>query len=106
MSLEGEIKDAKMSSFPSDFQTLIKHLKFPLYFLYKLLMSLRSKALSAATFIPAGGIWVETLKTILQNVIKQTENTLPAINLCKMLHGNNSRYLSICKLKLVEQYCK
>ena len=25
MSLEGEIKDAKMSSFSSDFQTLIKH---------------------------------------------------------------------------------
>ena len=39
--LEGEIKDAKMSSFPSDFQTAIKNL-FPLYFLYELLMSLRS----------------------------------------------------------------
>ena len=43
-------------------------------------MSLRSKALSAATFIPAGSIWVETLKTILQNILKPTENTLPAIN--------------------------
>ena len=31
--LEREIKEAKMSSFSSDFQTLIKHLKFPLYFL-------------------------------------------------------------------------
>ena len=39
--LEEEIKDAKMSSFSSDFQTLIKH-SFPLYFLYALLMSLRS----------------------------------------------------------------
>ena len=41
MILEGEIKDAKISSFSSHFQTLIKHL-FPLYFLYELLMSLRS----------------------------------------------------------------
>ena len=41
MILEGEIEDAKMSSFSSDFQTLIKHHKFPLYFLYELLMSLR-----------------------------------------------------------------
>ena len=31
MILEGEIKDAKTSSFSSDFQTLIKR-KFPLYF--------------------------------------------------------------------------
>ena len=31
-----------MSSFSSDFQTLIKNL-FPLYFLYKLLMNLRSQ---------------------------------------------------------------
>ena len=31
MILGGEIKDAKMSSFSSDFQTLIKH-QFPLYF--------------------------------------------------------------------------
>ena len=31
MILEGEVKDAKMSSFSFDFQTLIK-LKFPLYF--------------------------------------------------------------------------
>ena len=38
MILEGEIKDAKMSSFSSDLQTLIK----TLYFLYELLMSLRS----------------------------------------------------------------
>ena len=37
----GEIKDTKMSSFSSDFQTLIKHY-FPLYFLYELLMSVRS----------------------------------------------------------------
>ena len=42
MILEGEIKDAKMSSFSSDFQTLIKQL-FPLYFLYELLISLRSQ---------------------------------------------------------------
>ena len=40
--LEGEIKDAKMSCFPSDFQTLIKH-EFPWYFLYKLLMSSRRR---------------------------------------------------------------
>ena len=33
MILEREIKEAKMSRFSSDFQTLIKHLKFPLYFL-------------------------------------------------------------------------
>ena len=38
--VEGEIKNAKTSSFSSDFQTLIKHL-FHLYFLYELLMSLR-----------------------------------------------------------------
>ena len=31
----------EMSSVSSDFQTLIKH-SFPLYFLYELLMSLRS----------------------------------------------------------------
>ena len=31
-----------MSSFSSDFQTLIKHL-FPLHFLYELLISLRSQ---------------------------------------------------------------
>ena len=41
MILDGEIKDAKMSSFfLSDFQTLIKHW-VPVYFLYELLMSLR-----------------------------------------------------------------
>ena len=28
MILEGEIKDAKMTSYSSDFQTLIKHLNF------------------------------------------------------------------------------
>ena len=39
MILEREIKDAKMSTFSSDFQTLIF---FPLYFLNVLLMSLRS----------------------------------------------------------------
>ena len=43
MILQGEIKDAKMSSFSSDFQTFIKQLTFPLYFLYELLMNLRSK---------------------------------------------------------------
>ena len=36
----GEIKEAKMSSFLSHFQTLIKH-SFLWYFLYELLMSLR-----------------------------------------------------------------
>ena len=43
MILEGEIKDAKLSSFSSDLQTLIKHSlhDFPLYFLCELLMSLR-----------------------------------------------------------------
>ena len=41
MILEGEIKDAKLRSFSSNFQTLIEH-NFPLYFLYELLMSLRS----------------------------------------------------------------
>ena len=41
MILEGEIKDAKMSSFSSDFQTRIKH-SFPLHFHHELLMSLRS----------------------------------------------------------------
>ena len=34
---------AKMSNFSSDLQTLFKHLTFPLYFLYELLMSLRSQ---------------------------------------------------------------
>ena len=37
MILEAEINDAKISSFLSYFQTLIKH-----YFLYELLMSLRN----------------------------------------------------------------
>ena len=37
MILEGEINDAKMSSFSFDFQTLIKRW-FPLYFLYELLV--------------------------------------------------------------------
>ena len=41
MILEGEIKYAKLRSFSSDFQTLIKRL-FLLYFLYELLMSLRT----------------------------------------------------------------
>ena len=40
MILEEEIKDAKMRSFSSDFQTLIKH-QFPLYFPYELLIRLR-----------------------------------------------------------------
>ena len=43
MILEGEIKDAKMSSFSSDFQTLIKLL---LYFLYELLTGLRRLVLT------------------------------------------------------------
>ena len=42
MILPGEIKDAKMSSFTSDFQTLIKHLCPFLHFLYESLMSLKS----------------------------------------------------------------
>ena len=33
MILEGEINDAKMSSFSSDFQTLIKHLTFCIFFI-------------------------------------------------------------------------
>ena len=40
MILEGEIRDAKMNSFSSNFQTrqtLVKH-KLPLYFLYEFLM--------------------------------------------------------------------
>ena len=41
MILEGKIKDTKMCSSLSDFQTVIKHLS-PLYFLYELFMSLRS----------------------------------------------------------------
>ena len=41
MILEGENKDAKMSSSSSDFQTLMKH-EFLLYFRYELLMSVRS----------------------------------------------------------------
>ena len=41
MISEGEIKDTKLSSFSSDFQTLIEH-QVPLYFLYELLMSLRT----------------------------------------------------------------
>ena len=45
MILEGEIKDAKMTSFSSDFQTLIKH-NFFLYFLYTLLMSMRALTLN------------------------------------------------------------
>ena len=44
MILEGEIKDAKMNSFSSHFQTLMKQ-KFPLHFRYELLMSLRSSFL-------------------------------------------------------------
>ena len=43
MILKGEMKDEKMNSFSSHFQTIIKH-KFPLYFLYELLMPLRRKA--------------------------------------------------------------
>ena len=40
MIFRGEIKDAKMSKFSSDFRTLIQH-QFPLYFLYELLLRLR-----------------------------------------------------------------
>ena len=36
MILKGEIKDAKMSSFSSDFQL---NINFPLYYLYELLMN-------------------------------------------------------------------
>ena len=39
MILQGEIKDAKMSSFSSDFQNLIKH---KISFVFSWLMSLRS----------------------------------------------------------------
>ena len=45
MSLEGSIKDAKMTSFSSDVQTLIKHQSI-LYFLYGLLISLRTLTLN------------------------------------------------------------
>ena len=48
MILEGEIKDAKMSTFSSDFQTLIKH-QFPLYFLYELFMNWRKYFLNQMT---------------------------------------------------------
>ena len=41
MILQGEVKDAKRSSFSSDFQTLIKH-QFSFVFLYELLMSFRN----------------------------------------------------------------
>ena len=40
MILKGEIKNAKMSSLSSDFQTLNQRY-FPLYFLHELLVSLR-----------------------------------------------------------------
>ena len=44
MTLEGEIKDAKMRSltFSSDFQTFILKTFIPLYFLYESLMTLRT----------------------------------------------------------------
>ena len=42
MILDGEIKDAKMASFSSDFQTLIIHKILLFFFFYELLMSLRS----------------------------------------------------------------
>ena len=42
MILEREIKDAKVSSFSSYFQTLVKH-HFLLHFHYELLMSLRNE---------------------------------------------------------------
>ena len=44
-----KVKDAKMSSFSTDFQTLIKH-QFPLYFLHELLMSLRIDHILADTY--------------------------------------------------------
>ena len=60
MILEGEIKDAKMSSFSSDFQTRIKH-SFPLYFHHELLMSLRS---------------LKAKVTIASSVPKKNENSI------------------------------
>ena len=53
MILEGEIKDAKMSSFSFDFQTLIK-LKFPLYFFYELSTSLRNIDKNESKFLLPG----------------------------------------------------
>ena len=68
MILEGEIKDAKMSSFSSDFQTLIK-LQFPLYFLYELLMSLRRcgksryfKILRQTSIVKWSGVQIQFFK--------------------------------------------
>ena len=53
MILEREIKDAKMSSFSFDFQTIIK-LKFPLYFLYELSTSFRNIDKNESTFLLPG----------------------------------------------------
>ena len=52
---EGEIKDAKMNSFSSDIQTLIKH-QFPLNFLYELLMSLSYQKCFQAVIIASAYI--------------------------------------------------
>ena len=41
MILKGKTKDAKMSTFSSNFQTLNKTIMNPFYFLNELLMSLR-----------------------------------------------------------------
>ena len=53
MILEGEIKDAKMSSFSSDFQTLIK-LKLPLYFFLMNYQRVRTIDKSESTFLLPG----------------------------------------------------
>ena len=50
MILEGEIKDTKMSSFSSISKHSLDVLKFPLYFLYELLMSLRNLILTRKKF--------------------------------------------------------
>lgn len=50
-------------------------------------MSLRSKALSAATFIPAGSIWVETLKNNSAEYTKANREHSP----CYKLAQNTTR---------------
>ena len=52
-----------MSSFSSDFQTLIKHFKFPLYFLYELLMDVKSLFLNSVHNIV--GFLLKTLEKSL-----------------------------------------
>ena len=63
MILEGEMKDAKMSSFSSNFQTLIQHL-LPLYFLYELLMSLRGILDGILGLRPRGKVTMLVVNTI------------------------------------------